>query len=90
MVHVTLCERVFKDKVVSFHFQEVLSVQMLTRAVIENAVKQLSFRTNCFINGSFVPAISKQTFVTENPANGTVLAHIAAGDKDDIDAAVKV
>lgn len=42
-----------------------------------------------FINNEFVDAISKKTFETVNPATGKKIADIAAGDKADIDLAVK-
>jgi phenylacetaldehyde dehydrogenase len=41
------------------------------------------------INGKWVEAASGATFPTYNPATGEVLANIAAGDKEDIDRAVK-
>jgi phenylacetaldehyde dehydrogenase len=41
------------------------------------------------INGEWVDAASDKTFPTYNPATGEVLANIAAGDKEDIDRAVK-
>jgi phenylacetaldehyde dehydrogenase len=41
------------------------------------------------INGKWVEAASGKTFPTYNPATGEVLAHIAEGDREDIDRAVK-
>jgi len=41
------------------------------------------------IDGKWVDAISGKTFPTYNPATGEVLAKVAEGDKQDIDAAVK-
>src|SRR5271163_2352074 len=41
------------------------------------------------INGKWVEAASGKTFPTYNPATGEVLANVAAGDKEDIDRAVK-
>ncbi|MGA2355247.1 MAG: aldehyde dehydrogenase family protein [Terriglobales bacterium] len=41
------------------------------------------------INGKWVNAASGKTFPTYNPATGEVLAHVAEGDRADIDAAVK-
>jgi phenylacetaldehyde dehydrogenase len=41
------------------------------------------------INGEWVAAASGQTFPTYNPATGDVIAQVAAGDRADIDAAVK-
>ena len=46
------------------------------------------FRTQAFIDGAFRDAASGATFATENPATGEVIAHVAAGDAADIDAAV--
>jgi len=47
------------------------------------------FRTQVFIDGAFRDAASGETFSTENPATGEVIAEIAAGDAADIDAAVR-
>ncbi|HUJ96097.1 MAG TPA: aldehyde dehydrogenase family protein [Terriglobales bacterium] len=41
------------------------------------------------INGEWVEAASGKTFATYNPATGGVLAHVAEGDREDIDRAVK-
>jgi len=46
------------------------------------------FRTQAFIDGRFVDAASGETFDTENPANGEVIAHVQAGGLEDIDRAV--
>src|SRR5271169_4854877 len=40
------------------------------------------------INGKWVDAASGKTFPTYNPATGEVLAHVAEGDKEDINRAV--
>jgi phenylacetaldehyde dehydrogenase len=40
------------------------------------------------INGKWVPAASGKTFPTYNPSTGEILAHVAEGDKEDIDLAV--
>ncbi|KAF6139457.1 hypothetical protein GIB67_022740 [Kingdonia uniflora] len=45
--------------------------------------------TKLFINGSFVDAISGNTFDTIDPRTGDVIAKVAEGDKEDIDMAVK-
>lgn len=45
--------------------------------------------TKLFINGEFVDAISGKTFETMDPRSGDVIAKVAAGDKDDVDLAVK-
>ncbi|CAH1961348.1 unnamed protein product [Acanthoscelides obtectus] len=44
--------------------------------------------TKLFINNNFVDAVSKKTFPVENPVNGEIVAHIAEGDKADVDRAV--
>jgi len=41
------------------------------------------------IDGKWVNAVSGKTFPTYNPATGEVLAEVAEGDKQDVDAAVK-
>src|ERR1700704_2307971 len=41
------------------------------------------------IDGKWVNSISGKTFPTYNPATGEVLAQVAEGDKQDVDAAVK-
>jgi gamma-glutamyl-gamma-aminobutyraldehyde dehydrogenase len=46
------------------------------------------FRTQAFIDGRFVDAASGETFPTENPANGEVIAVVASGGPAEIDAAV--
>ncbi len=50
---------------------------------------RLSFRTEAFIGGKYVAAASGKTFDRINPANGKVLAQVAACDKEDVDRAVK-
>ena len=47
-----------------------------------------TYRTQAFIDGRFVDAASGETFATENPANGEVIAHVQAGGPEDIDRAV--
>ena len=41
------------------------------------------------INGKWVDSASGKTFPTYNPATGEVLSHVAEGDREDIDRAVK-
>ncbi|XP_015428442.1 PREDICTED: aldehyde dehydrogenase X, mitochondrial [Dufourea novaeangliae] len=41
-----------------------------------------------FINNEFVDAVSRKKFTTINPADGTVIAEVAEGDKADVDKAV--
>uniref|UniRef100_U5ETY1 Putative aldehyde dehydrogenase n=1 Tax=Corethrella appendiculata TaxID=1370023 RepID=U5ETY1_9DIPT len=44
--------------------------------------------TKLFINNEFVDAKSGKTFTTINPTTGKILAHVAEGDKADVDKAV--
>lgn len=46
-------------------------------------------RAKHFINGQWQQAVSSNTFTSINPANEQVLAHLPAGNAEDIDAAVK-
>ncbi|HSL98063.1 MAG TPA: aldehyde dehydrogenase family protein, partial [Candidatus Deferrimicrobiaceae bacterium] len=48
-----------------------------------------TFRTKAFIDGRFVDAASGETFATENPATGEVIAQVAAGGAEDVDRAVR-
>ena len=47
------------------------------------------FLFQIFINGKFVDAQDKKTFPTINPATGKKIIDISAGDKADVDLAVK-
>jgi phenylacetaldehyde dehydrogenase len=49
----------------------------------------VSKKHKMLINGKWVDAASGKTFPTYNPAIGEVLAHVAEGDREDIDRAVK-
>src|ERR1700734_2754356 len=65
---------------------------MATAAVVQpdsNVTGFVSKTRKILINGKWVEAASGKTFPTYNPATGEVLANIAAGDKEDIDRAVK-
>jgi phenylacetaldehyde dehydrogenase len=64
----------------------------MATAVVQPDVNVTSFVSKTrkiLINGKWVDAASGKTFPTYNPATGEVLANIAAGDKEDIDRAVK-
>jgi len=61
----------------------------MTHAEWSAAAQQLSFRHQVFIDGAFRPAQSGETFASVNPATGQILAEVAAGDKADIDLAVR-
>ena len=56
---------------------------------LEDKVQSFISRTHkMLINGKWVDAASGKTFPTYNPATGDVLAHVAEGDKEDINRAV--
>ena len=46
-------------------------------------------QTQCFIDGQWVPAVSGKTFETIDPATEEVIAQVAEGDAEDVDAAAK-
>src|ERR1700722_16060529 len=46
-------------------------------------------QTKLLIDGKWLNAASGKTFETINPATGEVIAHVAEGDKADVDKAVK-
>jgi phenylacetaldehyde dehydrogenase len=65
---------------------------MATAAVVQPDSSVTGFVSKTgklLINGKWVEAASGKTFPTYNPATGEVLANVAAGDKEDIDRAVK-
>src|ERR1700747_3365644 len=55
----------------------------------ENVTGFVTKTRKMLINGKWVEAASGKTFASYNPATGEVLANVAAGDKEDIDRAVK-
>jgi len=56
--------------------------------VDDNVARYLAKPRQLLIGGEWVNAASGKTFPTYNPATGEVLAHVAEGDKEDIDRAV--
>ncbi len=56
---------------------------------VQSQVAGLNFRSQAFINGKYVPSASGKTFDNINPATGKVINKVAAGDKEDVDRAVK-
>ncbi|MBX7166951.1 MAG: aldehyde dehydrogenase family protein [Pirellulales bacterium] len=59
-------------------------------ATMTSAAKRPQIRqTECFIDGRWQPAHSGKTFETINPATEEVIAHVAEGDRADIDLAVR-
>jgi len=55
----------------------------------ENVTGYVTKTRKMLINGKWVDSASGKTFETYNPATGEVLSHVAEGDKEDIDRAVK-
>ena len=55
----------------------------------DNVARFVARKHKLLINGKWVEAQSGKTFESYDPATGEVLAHIAAGDREDIDLAVK-
>ncbi|XP_059976650.1 aldehyde dehydrogenase, mitochondrial isoform X2 [Lagenorhynchus albirostris] len=47
------------------------------------------FYNKIFINNEWHDSVSKKTFPTINPSTGDVICHVAEGDKEDVDRAVK-
>lgn len=65
-----------------------MSATLLTAAEYASIAATLRLPTEAFIDGAYRPASSGRTFTSTNPANGQVLAHIAACDTHDVDIAV--
>ena len=61
---------------------EKLGLETTVQAFIQEHKKML-------IDGQWVPSVSGKTFEVLNPATEEVVAHVAEGDKEDIDLAVK-
>src|SRR2546425_2474801 len=55
----------------------------------DKVTSYISKNRKMLINGQWVEAASGKTFPTYNPATGEVLAHVAEGDREDIERAVK-
>jgi phenylacetaldehyde dehydrogenase len=61
----------------------------VTAPSIDSAVASfINRKQKLLINGKWVEAASGKTFASYNPATGDVLAHIAEGDREDINRAV--
>ncbi|HWB08127.1 MAG TPA: aldehyde dehydrogenase family protein [Pirellulales bacterium] len=61
---------------------------MATATRPEKRIQPKVKHTECFIDGKWVPAASGKTFETINPATEEVIAQVAEGDAEDVDAAV--
>jgi len=59
-----------------------------TIPVDQNVTQFVAKTRPMLINGKWVNAASGKTFPTYNPATGEILAHVAEGDKEDVDRAV--
>src|SRR5439155_7040215 len=46
-------------------------------------------QTRMLIDGKWIDSVSGRTFETINPATGEVIAHVAEGEKPDVDKAVR-
>lgn len=62
--------------------------QLLTAEEYAAIAKKIEFPTQAFIDGSFRPSSSGETFETIDPATGKVLAKVAACNAEDVDVAV--
>ncbi|HYC21296.1 MAG TPA: aldehyde dehydrogenase family protein [Candidatus Bathyarchaeia archaeon] len=60
-----------------------VSLEPSVKSFVETPARKM------LIDGKWVAAASGKTFDTLNPATGEVLAHVAEGDQEDIDRAVK-
>ena len=58
-------------------------------ALSSAAAAYLSKERKLFIDGKWVAAKSGKSFAVEDPATQETIAHVPAGDKDDIDLAVR-
>src|SRR3546814_253545 len=61
----------------------------LSIETVKSQASGLSYRNQAFIGGQFVAAASGKTFDCVSPIDGKVLTQVAAGDKEDVDRAVK-
>ena len=62
---------------------------LLTRGEYRAVARALNPPARAFINGKFTAARDGKTFTTRNPADGEILARVAACGPDDIDFAVR-
>ncbi|MEP3440995.1 MAG: aldehyde dehydrogenase [Sulfitobacter sp.] len=61
---------------------------MLSHSEYKSTAEALKFRTDCWLDGAFVPSVSGETFASINPATGAALCDVAKGGAADIDRAV--
>jgi acyl-CoA reductase-like NAD-dependent aldehyde dehydrogenase len=55
----------------------------------EDVLTDLSIRSQAFVDGAYVDALSGETFDCVNPATGRTIASVAACDGEDVDRAVR-
>ncbi len=61
-----------------------------TAISLESSVRSfVSGQRKMLIGGKWVASLSGKTLATDNPATGDVLSHVPAGDREDVDLAVK-
>jgi gamma-glutamyl-gamma-aminobutyraldehyde dehydrogenase len=70
-------------------FMEISVMSVMTLFDWQARAASAQLRTQAFINGQFVDALSGKTFARVSPRDGRVFAHIAECDKEDVDLAVK-
>jgi len=63
--------------------------QTAARPIGRPAQNFLSRPKHLFINGRWQPAVSGKTLEVQDPATGDTIAHVSAGDRADVDLAVK-
>ena len=66
-----------------------MDASVLNYTVNDNVGDFLNKTKQLYINGKWVDSASGKTFDVEDPATGKKIATCSAGDKNDIDAAVK-
>ena len=69
---------------------ETAMTAQLTLADWTKRASQKVSRTQLFIDGKFVDAASGKTFESINPRDGSIIAHVAEGDVEDVNRAVAV
>jgi acyl-CoA reductase-like NAD-dependent aldehyde dehydrogenase len=55
---------------------------------VDDILTSVSIRAQAFVDGEYVDALSGETFDCVSPGTGTVIAHVASCDADDVDRAV--
>jgi len=70
-------------------FMEISVMSVMTLFDWQARAASAQLRTQAFINGQYVDALSGKTFARVSPRDGQVFAHIAECDKEDVDLAVK-